>query len=411
MLNRRQMLYRTGAGVLAFGADQMLHRPARAAERAPLAADLPAGVRESAVLEALPGKTALIKLSYRPPNYETPMSYFDQLYTPNEAFFVRYHLADIPEVDAASWRLRIGGEAAATPFELTLDQLKREFEPIELPAVCMCSGNRRGLFQPHVPGVQWGYGAMGNARWRGARLKDVLARAGLRKETLEVVLDGADGPVLDKTPDFIKSIPIWKALDENTLVAYEMNGQALPQYNGFPVRVVIPGWTATYWVKHITSISVIPHPFDGFWVKSAYRVPTGRFPLVQRFVSQETEASTPITEMVVNSMITSPTEGQKLTVGVPVDVRGVTWDGGYGIQTVEVSTDSGGTWLAVSLGEDAGRFSFRMWSRRFTPLAAGRHTILARATNRLGQTQTAELIQNPAGYHHNLMHRVTVSVV
>jgi DMSO/TMAO reductase YedYZ molybdopterin-dependent catalytic subunit len=411
MLNRRQILSRTGAGVLAFGADQMLHRPARAAERAPLAADLPAGVRESAVLEALPGKTALIKLSYRPPNYETPMSYFDQLYTPNEAFFVRYHLADIPEVDAASWRLRIGGEAAATPFELTLDQLKREFEPIELPAVCMCSGNRRGLFQPHVPGVQWGYGAMGNARWRGARLKDVLARAGLRKETLEVVLDGADGPVLDKTPDFIKSIPIWKALDENTLVAYEMNGQALPQYNGFPVRVVIPGWTATYWVKHITSISVIPHPFDGFWVKSAYRVPTGRFPLVQRFVSQETEASTPITEMVVNSMITSPTEGQKLTVGVPVDVRGVTWDGGYGIQTVEVSTDSGGTWLAVSLGEDAGRFSFRMWSRRFTPLAAGRHTILARATNRLGQTQTAELIQNPAGYHHNLMHRVTVSVV
>jgi hypothetical protein len=132
---------------------------------------------------------------------------------------------------------------------------------------------------------------------------------------------------------------------------------------------------------------------------------------VQRFVSQETEASTPITEMVVNSMITSPTEGQKLTVGVPVDVRGVTWDGGYGIQTVEVSTDSGGTWLAVSLGEDAGRFSFRMWSRRFTPLAAGRHTILARATNRLGQTQTAELIQNPAGYHHNLMHRVTVGVV
>lgn len=417
MLNRRQILRGAGGGALLAGtgtlAGLLPPRVAGAATRGlDLPAALPEGTREEAVLEALPGKAPLIKLSYRPPNYETPVSYFDRsVFTPNEAFFVRYHLADIPEVDAKAWTLKIGGAAATAPLELTLDRLKQDFEPVEVAAVCMCSGNRRGLFQPHVPGVQWGNGAIGNARWKGARLRDILDKAGVGKGAVEVALNAADGPVLDKTPDFAKSLPVWKALDETVIVAYEMNGAPLPHWNGFPARLIVPGWTATYWVKHLTAIDVLDRPFDGFWMKSAYRIPQGKFPIVQRFTSQEYDAATtPITEMVVNSMITAPSTGAaKLRAGQPAEVRGVAWDGGYGIRTVEVSTDGGQSWKEAALGQDSGRFSFRPWSFRFTP-KAGRYEVIARATNRIGQTQTAELILNPAGYHNNVMPRVTVTV-
>ena len=195
MFNRRKML--TGlAGGAAVLAAPGLPRLALGQQRPSLVSGLPSGVYDTAILDALPGKKPLIKLSYRPPNYETPVSYFKTAITPNDAFFVRYHLAVIPEIDAKEWRLKVGGEAAASPFELTLAELQTGFEQVEVTAVCQCSGNRRGLSQPHVPGVEWGLGAMGNAIWRGVRLKDVLAKAGLRKEAVEIVLDGADGPVV-----------------------------------------------------------------------------------------------------------------------------------------------------------------------------------------------------------------------
>jgi DMSO/TMAO reductase YedYZ molybdopterin-dependent catalytic subunit len=374
------------------------------------AAGLPAGAIESGIMHALPGKQPLIKRSFRPPNYETPIAYFDEPFTPNDAFFVRYHLAVIPEVDARSWRLKVGGEAADKPFELSLDELKRDFEQVEMAAVCECSGNRRGLSQPHVPGVEWGYGAMGNARWKGARLKDVLARAGVKKEAVEVAFDGADHGVIDRTPDFIKSLPVWKALDDNTLVAWEMNGEPLPHWNGYPARLVVPGWTATYWIKQLMSVSVLAKPLQGFWMHPAYRIPKGKFPLVDRFVTQETDVNTPITEMVVKSLITQPKAGQRFRKGEPVDVRGIAWDGGYGIHSVEVSADGGQLWQRAALGRDYGRFSFRQWQWRFTPAAGGAHSVMARATNRQGATQTFELIFNPAGYHNNVVQRVDFQV-
>jgi DMSO/TMAO reductase YedYZ molybdopterin-dependent catalytic subunit len=407
MLDRRSLLKR-GAGLAALVAGGIGWRGVRAADAPWLAPELPDGMRESAVLDALPGKKPLIKLTWRPPNYETPIDYFDQPITPNDAFFVRYHLAHIPEIDARSWRLKIGGEAAATPLELSLDDLKRDFPVAEVTAICLCSGNRRGLFQPHVPGVEWGYGAMGNARWKGTRLKDLLAKAGITKEAVEIVLGGADGPVADKTPDFVKSIPAWKAMDENTLVAWEMNGVPLPHWNGFPARIVVPGWTGTYWMKHLTTVEAVAKPFEGFWMKSAYRIPRDRFPVVERFVSQETLANTPITEMMVNSLITNLRSGARVAVGQAAEIRGIAWDGGYGIRTVEVSTDGGQVWRTAQLGEDLGRFSFRQWSHRFTPEKPGEMAVVARAANRIGATQTAELIPNPAGYHHNLMPRLTL---
>ena len=409
MSSRRDFLKTTGGLVLATGG-AWAAGPSRGADSLLGPPELPQGMLASSVLDALPGKVPLIKKSWRPPNFETPVSYFNDVFTPNDAFFVRYHLSNIPEVAAATWRLKVGGEAAAAPFELSLEQLKRDFEQVEVAAVCQCSGNRRGMFQPHVPGVEWGLGAMGNARWKGARLKDVLAKAGLKKEAIEIVFDGADAGSFPGTPDFVKSIPVWKALEENALVAWEMNGAPLPHWNGFPARIVVPGWTATYWMKHVTSITAISKPFDGFWVKSAYRIPRGRFPLIDRFVSQETDANTPITEMVVNSLITNVANGQQVPSGRAFEVKGIAWDGGYGIARVEVSADLGQSWRTAALGTDYGRFSFRPWSFAQTPIDKGTLTLMARATNRNGATQTFELIQNPAGYHHNVVQRVALTI-
>jgi len=409
MISRRAMV---AGGALAFAAPMPLAHIGRAAERAFLPPGLPKGVYDTATLEALPGKKPLIKLSYRPPNYETPLSYFTSEFTPNDCFFVRYHLAGIPEeIDPAQWKLTVAGEGVGRPFDLTLSDLRTGFEAVEVAAVCLCSGNRRGFSEPHVPGVQWGLGAVGNALWRGARLKDVLSRANVRPETVEIVLRGADGPVLDGTPDYVKSIPLDKALDENTLVAYEMNGAPLPHYNGFPVRLIVPGWTGTYWMKHLVLIAAMTKPFAGFWMKSAYRIPNGKFPIVQHFVSQMTAANEPITEMVINSMITAPADGDTLHAGQTAEIRGFAWDGGYGIGRVEISTDGGDTWREAELGEDAGRFAFRVFRYAFTPQQPGRYRVLAKASNNVGQTQAEKLIFNPAGYHNNVVRPLTLSAL
>jgi DMSO/TMAO reductase YedYZ molybdopterin-dependent catalytic subunit len=413
MPTRRQLLRYGTAGLVVAGTTPSVIRGAVAATATLPSgfADLPAGAMETGDLEALAGKVPLIKRSWRPPNYETPLQYYADDFTPNRAFFVRYHLASIPEVSASAWALKIGGEAAATPYQLTLEQLKRDFPAVELAAVCQCSGSRRGLFDPHVPGVEWGAGATGNARWKGARLKDVLAKAGLKTDAIEIVFDGADGPVIPQTPDFVKSIPLWKALDENTLIAYEMNDEPLPHWNGFPARIIVPGWTATYWMKHVTSIEATAKPYGGFWVKSAYRIPKGKFPLIDRFLTQETDANTPITEMVVNSLVYNVNAGEKIPVGQRFDVKGVAWDGGSGIARVDVSIDGGRTWQIATLGTDHGRYSFRSFSTAFTPSQRGPMTVMARASNRAGAAQVFDLIANPAGYHHNVVQRIAVEAV
>ena len=411
MASRRDFLKNTGGLVLASGGAWAAGHVHAAVPDTPGLTAIPSGAAASGDLEALPGKLALIKRSWRPPNYETPLSYFATDITPNNAFFVRYHLAVIPEVSAASWTLKIGGEGASSHYQLNLDQLKHNFPAVELVAVNQCSGNRRGLFEPHVAGVEWGVGAMGNARWKGARLKDVLAKAGIKKEAVEIAFDGADGPVMPATPDFQKSIPLWKAMDENVLLAYEMNGEPLPRWNGFPVRVIVPGWTGTYWMKHVITINALTKPFDNFWVKSAYRIPRGKFNINDHFETQVTEANEPITEMVVNSLITNVGAGQPVAVGSPFLVKGIAWDGGRGITKVDVSSDGGRIWDAAALGQDLGRFSFRSFSYAVIPAAPGPMTIMSRATNASGATQAAELIHNPAGYHHNVMQRINVTAI
>ena len=372
---------------------------------------LPDGLGDAAKLEALPGKHKLLKLTYRPPNFETPLAAFRTPITANDDFFVRYHLADIPDIDALkTWSLKVGGDAADTAVSFNLDQLKAKFAHVEVTAVCQCSGNRRGYSEPHVPGVEWGFGAMGNARWTGVRLKDVLVAAGIKDGALEVSFNGADGPVLPATPDFVKSIPIAKALDENVLIAWAMNGQPLPLLNGFPARIVVPGWTATYWMKHVTEIEIRSKPSDNFWMQKAYRVPKGMFPVALPFASQEDTGSTPITEIVVNTLITAPLAGARVAHG-SFDVQGIAWDGGSGIKSVEVSLDGGETWRQANLGQDLGRFAFRPFSLHVTGLPAGQASILARATSQGGETQAEKLKFNPAGYHNNVPRPVAVTLV
>jgi len=371
--------------------------------------ELAQGTVDSAVLEAIPGKLPLIKRSYRPPNFETPIDYFRDPITRNDAFFVRYHLSGIPQsIDAKAWRLKVGGDAAAHPFELTFEQLKKDFHPVEITAVCQCSGNRRGMFQPHVQGVEWGIGAMGNARWTGVRLKDILAKAGVGDKAVEILFNGADGPALPTTPDFQKTIPVQRAMDDNTIVAYEMNGKPLPHWNGFPARVIVAGWTGTYWMKHLTNIDVRSTPLANFWMAAAYRVPAKLFMNADPFPTQLAEANKPITDIVVNSLVTSIHDGEHVKKGQMVTVAGVAWDGGRGIRDVEVSVDGGRSWVLAQLGKDLGNYSFRAFEHKFR--AEGSPVVMVRAYNNRGDTQVDKLVFNPAGYHHNVIPRIKLEV-
>jgi DMSO/TMAO reductase YedYZ molybdopterin-dependent catalytic subunit len=389
-LTRRQLLL-AGAGMWLAGRTTAASTPAQGS------------------LGTLPGKRPLIQHAFRPPNFETPLADLAAPFTPNDVFFVRYHLTVIPWVDAGSWRLQVGGASARQPLALSLAELKSGFDRVSIAAVNQCSGNRRGLFSPRVPGVQWANGAMGNARWTGVRLRDVLNKAGVAAGALEVVFAGADSAVLPQTPNFVKSLPLERALDESTLIAFEMNGQPLPHWNGAPVRLVVPGWTGTYWMKHLTDIRIEPKAFDGYWMKSAYRLPTGAFPGA-RFVSQETPENTPITEILVNSLIVSPVAGARLERGVRTEIVGKAWDGGAGIAAVEVSFDGRQRWRAATLGRGLGRFAWREFRLPIDTASAGPLEIAVRARSRNGAQQPDKLTFNPSGYHDNIVQTVSVEV-
>jgi len=271
MLDRRRVLQHLG-GAAALALPGAVPRWALAQQPPSLPAGLPDGVYDTAIYDTLPGKKPLIKLSYRPPNYETPLSYFVGAITPSDAFFVRYHLADIPlAVDPDQFTLEVKGKVDK-PLKLSLSDIKA-MPPVELLAVNQCSGNGRGFFEPRVAGGQVGNGLMGNARWKGVALKTVLDMAGVQPSAKQATFNGLDEPLLEATPDFIKALDIDHARDGEVMLAYAMNGADLPMLNGYPLRLVVPGHYGTYWVKHLNEITVIDTVFDGFWMKSAYRVP------------------------------------------------------------------------------------------------------------------------------------------
>jgi DMSO/TMAO reductase YedYZ molybdopterin-dependent catalytic subunit len=358
-------------------------------------------------LVAYPEKRPLIVLTSRPPQLETPFQIFNEgLITPNDAFFVRYHHAGIPvSIDGDKHVIEIGGNAIDEPLRLSMADLRRKFTPVELVAVNQCSGNGRGFFSPRVTGGQLGNGAMGNARWLGVPLKAVLTEAGLKSSARQVTFNGLDVPLLGAA-DFVKALDIEHAMDGQVMLAYQMNGADIPLLNGYPVRLIVPGYYGTYWVKHLSRIEVIDSVFDGFWMKTAYRVPDNDCACVTPGATPS--ATRPIGRFNVRSFITSLQNGAQLRAGRQIVVRGIAFDGGHGIREVTCSTDGGQTWQAARLGENLGRYSFREFTFRFTP-QKGAHDLRARAWNHAGEAQPLQPLWQPAGYMRNVVESVKVS--
>ncbi len=398
---RRQLL-RYGAGMAGAAA---LGNFTTAAMAAATGVELPVenGRRQ---LLAYPEKRPLIVLTSRPPQLETPFEVFNEgLLTPNDAFFVRYHHAGLPTaIDGERHTISIAGNACAQPLALTVPQLRDEFRPVELVAVNQCSGNSRAHFSPRVTGGQLSNGAMGNARWVGVPLRELLMRAGVTDRARQVVFNGLDTPLFGSA-DFVKSLDIAHAMDGEVMVAYQMNGEDLPMLNGYPVRLVVPGYYGTYWIKHLSEIQVIDHEFDGFWVKPAYRIPDNDCACV---APDKAPASTrPIGRFTVRSFITSLADGAQLRAGQPVAVRGIAFDGGAGIREVAYSTDGGNTWQPAALGTDIGRYSFREFTFGYTPVR-GTQDLRVRAWSQQGETQPLDARWQPAGYMRNVVESIRV---
>lgn len=397
---RRDFLRLLASGTAAIAAGELL------AAEDQITLPFENGVRS---LASYPEKRPLILLTSRPPQLETPFSVFNEsVITPNDAFFVRYHLSNIPlSVDTETFRLSIKG-SVGTPLSLSLADLKSNFEQVETVAVAQCSGNSRGFVQPRVGGGQLGNGAMGNARWKGVRLKDVLEKAGVKPDAKQVSFDGLDTAVMPGTPDFVKALDLGKAMDGEILIAHSMNGEDLPMLNGFPIRLVVPGYYATYWVKHLSEITVLDQPFEGFWVKTAYRIPDTPGACIPPGTAPAN--TIPINRLNVRSFITSHPDGAVVKAGDKVSVRGIAFDGGEGIKEVQFSGDGGKTWMSTTLGEDLGRFSFREWTLAYQVPAKGRAEWKVRAFNRVGQSQPVEALWNPAGYMRNVVETVNVEI-
>src|SRR5258705_10311345 len=398
MLDRREMMTRAGMAALAAGFGS-----AKAFALDTVTLPFDNGERP---LVRYPQKRPMIGLTSRPPQLETPFSIFnDGPITPNNAFFVRYHRADVPlDIDPDKFTLEIKGKVDR-PLKLSLKKI-RKLPAVELVAVNQCSGNSRGFFNPRVAGGQLGNGAMGNARWRGVPLKTLLDKAGVQQGAKQATFSGMDGPVGDKTPDFVKALDIDHARDGEVMLAYGMNGDDLPVLNGFPLRLIVPGYYGTYWVKHLNEINVIDDVFDGYWMKSAYRIPDTPDNSVEPGTAPK--ATIPINRFTVRSFITNVADGAKLKPG-STTLKGIAFDGGKGIKEVAVSIDGGKTWTPSRLGKDLGKYSFREWKLP-VKLAAGSHELKVRATNNAGDVQPMTAFWNPAGYLRNVVETSCVSV-
>ncbi|AJP49550.1 oxidase [Rugosibacter aromaticivorans] len=361
-------------------------------------------------LVAFPQKRPMILLTSRPPQLETPFAVFNEgVLTPNDAFFVRYHWSGIPtSIDPATYRLRVGG-SVNTPLELSLDALKQLADPVDLVAVNQCSGNSRGHFIPRANGGQLSNGAMGNARWTGVPLKKVLEKAGVKAGAVQVSFNGLEQPPVGDGPDFVKALNIDHALDGEVMLAWQMNGADLPFLNGYPVRLIVPGYYGTYWVKHVSDIQVVDKVFDGFWMSTAYRIPDNNCACVEPGTAPA--KTTPINRFNVRSFITSLADGAQVRAGRETIVRGIAFDSGYGITEVAFSADSGQTWHGARLGKDLGRYSFREWTVAFKPPRTGAYELKVRAVNRIGQSQPLTALWNPMGYMRNVVETTRVVAV
>lgn len=346
---------------------------------------------------------ALIELTSRPLNYESVRSTFTTRVTPVERFYLRNHF-DAPVVDVAAWRLRVRG-LCEQPLELSLAELER-MPQTTIEAVLQCAGNGRGLFRPRVPGVQWKWGAMGNAEWTGVRLRDVLARARPKDGVKHVGLQGAERPTLPQTPPFVRAISAEKALHQDTLIALKMNGHPLAPLRGAPARLVVPGWVADDWTRWISDVELRAEEQKGFWYETAYRFPEK--PGAPGAPVPPAEMR-PMTTLNVKSILGSLEPGQVLRRGTH-ELVGVAFSGGAGVGKVEISTDGARTWKVAKLEGPATPYGFRVFRQAWNASTPGKYRVAVRATDGAGRQQPETPVWNPGGYLYNAFETVDVEV-
>jgi sulfoxide reductase catalytic subunit YedY len=360
---------------------------------------------------AFPQKRPLITYSDRPPLLETPREVFTSALTPNDLFFVRWHMPMIPTyINPNKFYIHING-LVKNEIKISLNELKTNFEQVELTAVLQCGGNNRTAFKPTAGGIQWGVGAMGCAKWKGVKLKDVLKKAVLKKEAAWLGFNGEDKAVYQKTANFVRELDL-KELTDDIILAYEMNGEDLPYLNGYPLRLIIPGFYSDSWIKMISNITVTKEKQKLHFMDHAYRIPdnTCECETPENLV----QSTKPIEEMNVNALIGYPTTGTKVKNNAELIVRGVAFDGGHGIKKVELSTNNGATWTEAKLDDGTqGKYAYRSFSYAFTPKQSGKLTILSKATNEKGEIQpfSKEIQWNHGGYKYNGIDEVTVEVL
>ncbi|MFA6188856.1 MAG: molybdopterin-dependent oxidoreductase [Sulfuricurvum sp.] len=365
---------------------------------------------------AFPEKKPMKTISDRPPLLESSREIFTKAITPNDEFFVRWHMPDIPTyIDLNTFRLEVKG-SVKNALSLSVDDLKSKFEPVEITSVLQCGGNSRKFFAQQTGqathGVQWGHGAMGCAVWKGARLKDILNMAGVNTTAKYVGVNGLEKPAVDETPHFFREMGIDEALTDELIVAYEMNGQDIPYLNGFPLKLIIPGHFSDSWVKMLSEITVMDEYRKTFFMDVAYTVPDNDCECVISGSDFEYKRK-PITQMKVKSVIGYPTPNSVIKKGSRIKVSGVAFDQGKGIREVMISLDGGKNWSATELQKDYGKYAYRQWNFSWEPKVKGEYTIMVRAINRIGNIQPlpGDIGWNAGGYQYNAVDSVNVKIV
>ncbi|MEC9243630.1 MAG: sulfite oxidase [Pseudomonadota bacterium] len=395
---RRGFLKNTGLATMAamVGASIPFHR------------NMPVGLVPAAFAQdgdVLAGKDGLTLLNDRPVNAETPAELLDDAVTPTSRHFIRNNGIPPENVDPESWTLTIDG-FVDNKLELSIANLREQFEVVTLQLTLECGGNGRSAFDPPAKGNQWTYGAVACSEWTGVRLKDVLEKAGVQSNVVYTAHYGADGH-LSGNPDKLpisRGLPIDKAMTDNILIAFEMNGEALHPMNGAPLRLVVPGWPASTAQKWLTRIELRDQVHDGpKMTGTSYRVPA--YPVAPGQDVPE-EDFVIIERMPVKSLVTFPANGAD--IGMETEVRGHAWSGDRSISRLDISIDFGTTWQEVELDDPVNDGAWQNWRGKVTFPQAGYYEIWARATDSEGDMQPFAIAWNPKGYLNNTMHRVGV---
>jgi DMSO/TMAO reductase YedYZ molybdopterin-dependent catalytic subunit len=342
--------------------------------------------------------------SEEPLNLEMPFETVENFITPTESFYVRTHFP-IPKIDRDAWWLHVEGEIEK-PFAINYEELLN-MKSLTVPVTLECAGNNRHFLEPRVKGVQWGLGAVGTAEWTGVPLSALLDRALVRPESREIILEGADGGILEdpKSPGgtlrFSRSIPLEKA-ERDVLLAYRMNGKDLPAEHGFPVRAIVPGWYAMASIKWLKRIIVSEEKFTGYYQTLDYAYWKRQGDIAEL---------TPLAEMHVKAEIAKPAQGETVPANSSIRVHGAAWTSNGEIAKVELSTDGGSTWNEANLLGESKPNTWRLWEFNWkTPSAPGKQTLVARATDSLGRTQPMHRDTDRGTYMINHLLPISVEV-